>query len=239
MTVLDLGAQALRLWWLTLAGLLLTAAAGYQAVTVPGVYWSHVDVVFLRPAAVSPNTLGQSSARVIEAASVIQREVTGVERTRVVSDGVTIVDEGIIPGVEVRLPNAGGQWANNFNRPFLRVEVSDRTARGAQARLTEILARIERSLSDRQQSAGVAPENRLTIMLNPAAPKVEYSAGLPVRAAVAVAVLGLGLTGAALVLTSRKASRKKGKHDSLQPRRRLSASQYPVSSLVNAGDSRV
>lgn len=209
MTPFDLGAQALRLWWVTLAGLLLTAGAIFQAVNVPGVYWGQVDVVFLRPpAAKSPNTLSHSATRVIEAASVIQREVDGVAGPRVVSDAVTLVDQGVTSGFSVRLPNAGGQWANNFNRPYLNVEVSSGTAEGARAELERVLDRIDQALADRQISAGVLPANRLTTLVTPA-PEVKYSAGLPRQAAAIVGLLGVGLTGAVLVLAARGVRRKK------------------------------
>ena len=205
MTLIDLARQAVRLWWVTLTGLALTTVAAAHLLTAPGVYWAHVDVVLLRPSAPTvPNKLSNITPRVIEAASVIQREVAGVGGTDVVSDSISIVDEGIRVGEKVRLPNAGGQWANNFNRPYLTVEVVDETGAGAQARLDALLARVDAVLEARQSAADVSSVDRLTTQLNPGKPTVTYAVGMPRRAAGAAVLLGLGLTVAALTLAPRR-----------------------------------
>lgn len=215
MTLSDLARAARRLWWLTLVGLLLTAAAAAAAARAPGVYWSQVNVVFLDPAfPASPNALSHTPTRAIEVASVIQREVNGVDVAHVVSDGVTIVDEGVRSGTEVRLPNAGGQWANNFNRPWLDVVVVDTTAQAAQARLTAVLEKIDAAIKGRQAAAGVVPGNEVTTQLTPQAPQIRYAVGLSRRAGGAAATLGLGLTLAGVVLLdgplARRARRRRG-----------------------------
>lgn len=207
MSLFDLAAAARRFWWAALGGLLLTAAAMHGVMHVDGVYWARVDVVFLRPSEPSsPNTLSRSATRVIEAASVIQREVNGIDGTHVVSDSVTIVDEGIREGVRVQLPNAGGQLANNFNRPFLTVDVVDPTEEGAQRLLDATLAKINESLAQRQEAAGVSLASRLTTELSPPRPAISYATGLPKRAAAVTALVGLGLTFAALVGLERRGS---------------------------------
>ena len=205
MTLFDLWGLARRVWWITLGGLVLTLAATYQSTHQPGVYWAQVDVVILRPSVpTAPNVLSNTATRVIEAASVLQRDVNGFDGAHVVSDGITIVDKGIRSGVEVRLPNVGGQWANNFNRPFLDVQVVDTSHAGASKRLDDVLARIGQSLTARQVAAGVEPINRLSIQLSPAQPEIRYLTGLPTRAGVVTLLLGVGLTGGAVVVVGRR-----------------------------------
>ena len=205
MTLFDLATSIRRFWWLAATGLVLTAAVAVHVAREPGVYWAQVNVVLLAPAfPTSPNALSQTPTRVIELASVIQRAVAGVEGPHVVSDGVTIVDEGVRSGEAIRLPNAGGQWANNFNRPYVEVEVVDETREAATARLTQVLARVDRELETRQTIAGVASENRVTTQLSPSSPQISYTAGSPGRGVVATGVVGALLTfGAVLLVDAR------------------------------------
>lgn len=202
MTVVRLLGASVRAWYVVLAGLILTGAATYWAWTTPGVYYAQVDVVFLQPVNnYVPNNLRGLSDDVIATASVVQREVTGgPEMSRVVSESVTIVGEGIRSGQRVSLPNSGGQWANNFERALLDVQVVDHTEDRAQARLDTLLRSIDASLENRQRAAGADPTTWISTRLSPAVPTVTYLEGERRRAVVMTFVLGAGLTCAALVL---------------------------------------
>lgn len=202
MTVVRLLLASLRAWYIVLLGLAVTALAAFHVVTAPGVYYAQVDVVFLRPVnSFVPNSLSVTSSSVTATASVVQREVSGVPASsRVVSEQVTIVGEGITEGERVRLPNSGGQWANNFDRAVLDVQVVDSTEDAAQRRIDSLVKRIDESLVRRQREAGADPSTWIRTRLSPAAPTVHYLEGERRRAAAMTLVLGAGLTCAAVVL---------------------------------------
>jgi hypothetical protein len=202
MTVMRLLLAAARSWYIVLGGAVVTIVAALHVVTAPGVYFAQVDVVFLRPVNPSvPNSLSVTSSSVTATASVVQREVSGgPAASRVVSEQVTIVGEGITSGERVRLPNSGGQWANNFDRAVLDVQVVDSTEERAQRRLDVLVDEIDTSLARRQREAGADPATWIRTRLSPETPTIQYLVGERRRAAAMTLVLGGGLTCAAVVL---------------------------------------
>jgi hypothetical protein len=184
-----------RQWLVAVAGVVVTLGAMLWAGADRGLYWSQVDVLFAAPQSGEGNALMAAPETLIATAGVIQRDVTGARATsRVVSDSVTLVSQGVRRGVSVRIPNAGGQWANNFDRPVLDVEVVDETPAAAQARLQQVLADIADRLAARQRAAGVADSNLISIRLLPDSPTVEYVSGSPPRAMAMTGVLCIALT---------------------------------------------
>ena len=211
MTVLRLLGASLRAWYLVVMGMIVTAVAAAMTLTSPGVYYAQVDVVFLQPVnTFVPNNLRGTSADVTATAGVVQREVSaGRQSSRVVSESVTIVGEGIESGQRVTLPNSGGQWANNFERALLDVEVVDGTEDGARRRLDTLLASISEVLERRQLEAGAEPATWISTRLSPAVPTITYLEGERRRATVMTLVLGAGLTCSAVVLVeSRRWTRR-------------------------------
>lgn len=177
--------------------------------THPGVYWGAVDVVFVAPpTALSPNTLRVVSGSLIATAGLVQRQVMeGPDEAHVVSDSVTLLDEGIFSGYSVTLPNAGGQWANNFERPALHVQASDPDEGVALARLTNTVHHITSVLDARQTTAGVLPLNRITTRLSPANIGVAYYPGSRTRGTLSSVLLGLGMTIGAMTFAERRGNR--------------------------------
>ena len=200
MTVWSLLRAAWVSWWLVLIGGGVTVIGCAFVLSVPGVYWSEVDAVFLAPrSARFQNTYQVSSQSIIATAGVVQREVSGgLSRAQVVSDAVTLVGQGVRSGEQVVLPNAGGQWANNFNRPVLELQVAGRDPVEVQQRLDGLFARVEASLRERQAAAGAPAEDLITVSKSPAAPSVRYQSGDRRQSLAACVLLGLGLTVAAV-----------------------------------------
>lgn len=200
MTVLGLLAAVRRWWLMVLLGGLLTASAAFVVAGVPGVYWAQVNVVFLAPPSPDlPNPLGYSSDRLVDVASLVEREVIGPDpQPHVVSPAVSIVDEGVRSGERVRLPNQGGQWTYNFEKPQLDVQVVDSTPEAARARMDRLLAQIEQTLDRRQDEAGVNEGSRVRTALSPPRVEIHYAAGLRPRALLVTLVVGTVLTLAAV-----------------------------------------
>ena len=205
MTVMGVLLAARRRWWVVVVGLLATALACAAVGRAPGSYWTQVDVVFLAPASARyPNALEVTSQSVIATAGVVSHRVDdGADVTQLASSGTSLVGLGVREGQAVRLPNSGGQWAENFERPVLDVQVVGPTAADVQQRAVALLERIELALADLQDEAGVEPASRIVIDLAPRVPVVQHIGARSTRATAVSLALGLLLTLAA-VLTADK-----------------------------------
>ena len=183
-----------RTWPILVLGMLVTGFAGYQVRSASGVYWAQVDVVFLPPlSAQRQNPLGQSASGLVRFASVIERDVNGADRPpHVVSPRVTIVDEGVRRGHQVRLPNDGGQWTYSFTRPVLDVQVADSSPEAVSARMDALLAQIQQAIDTRQK--GVRAAQLVTTAQSPARVDVHYSQGRASRALLMTLIVGGLLT---------------------------------------------
>lgn len=209
MTVQTLFRALGRAWYLVVVGLAGTALLCLNVSQARGIYWSHVEVFFVGPpAGYEPNAFIAAPESIIATAGLIQREVSGEQVARVASDEVTLPQQGVRQGQLVRLPNAGGQWANNFNRPVLAVEAVDETAIGASGRLNETIATITERLAERQREVQVPPQDWITLRLVPSTPRSEYVQGDKRRALAASVLLGGLLTTGAVVARESVRSRR-------------------------------
>jgi hypothetical protein len=217
-TMLRLLTASVRAWYVLVLGLVLTAGAAFFVWASPGVYYGQVDVVFLRPVnQFVPNSLSITSSSVIATAGVVQREVSGGRAaSRVVSEGVTVVGEGITSGQRITLPNSGGQWANNFDRALLDVQVVDRSEHGARERLDAAVAAINQSLERRQQAAGADRSTWIRTRLSPAQPTVHYMDHERRRGVAMTLLLGVGTTLSAVVLWEGRRARGRNRGAGLQ-----------------------
>jgi hypothetical protein len=200
MTVFEVFASARRAWAVFLAGLLLTTAAAVFVARTTGVFWAQVDVVFLGAVSENrPNPLSYTSKRLVDVASVVQRDVTGAaDQTQVVSPGLNLIDTGVKDGWWVRLPNYGGQYTISYDRPALDVQVAAPTAEAASVRMARLLARINDDLDRRQDGAAVMAEHRVTTSVSPPpAVEIHYSQGPAKQGLLITVLVGLGLSLAA------------------------------------------
>lgn len=194
----------LRYFPVLLLGLLGTAGLAWWAATPTPVYFSQTDATFLAPISTkNPNSFTTPSDSLISLAGVIQREMDQADvGARTSSARVTLVDQGIFHGTRVKVPDNGGQWEHNYNRPVLDVQVtgSDRAEVTARALATQ--QTIERLVDERQAQAGVAPRNFIRVEMLPATPSVDLVSGRPTRAIGASILLGLSLSVVACTVTS-------------------------------------
>lgn len=189
----------LRRWYVVVGCLLLTVAGLNLAQGVRGVYWTEVDIVFLAPN--SANALEYQSESLVHFAAVIEREFNGsTDPARVASTSVTLYGTGVSRGHQVTLPNQGGQWSTNFNRPVLAVEVVDSSPERVDEVRAGIMSRIDDLVYREQAKLGIAPSDSITTLPSPAQAVVRYAAGNPLRAQVAIGLLGVGVAVAASLL---------------------------------------
>src|SRR4029078_11315638 len=106
--------------------------------------------------------------------------------------GTTLLAQGVRHGQQVRLPNSGGQWELNFDKPLLDVQVVGTTPDEVTTGTTELLARIREATVNLQ--AGVPPQNQMTVSPTPTQVQLHYSEGDPRRAMAGALLLGTLLT---------------------------------------------
>jgi hypothetical protein len=189
-------------------GLLLTVAISYRVVHKPGVYWAQADVVFLAPvSSLNPNTLVTNSDGVIALAGVVGKIVDpDATAARVVSPTVGLVNQGIRHGWSVTLPNDGGQWADNFDKPLLDVQAVGSTAPEVSGTVNRLISRINVTLSGLQ--AQVPQVDRVTTQLSPGQVQVGYDPGRRLRALAASLAVGVAATAVAAGYLRRRIARR-------------------------------
>ncbi|HST64958.1 MAG TPA: hypothetical protein VLM05_07195 [Mycobacteriales bacterium] len=190
-----------RSWYVVLAGVLCTLAASALVHRAPGIYHQQVDVVFAwpQPPDNGENTLQYGTGTLINTAGVVATIVAGsTEGGQVVADTATAVGEGIRHGYTIRLPNAGGQWAYNFEDPVLRIESVGSSPQEVVATTARAVAKVRAALLTLQRDEHVRPAMMVQTRLNPGIPIVQYSTGSRMRALLVTWILGAGLTVAAL-----------------------------------------
>lgn len=231
MTSVDVMTVLVRRWYLVLAGLALTAGAMFSIHSSPGVYSTQADVLFLAPrSAKNPNPIEDGSESLIATTGLVARIVShGKADPPTASSGVTLLGQGIRQGYSVRLPNSGGQWANNFDRPVLDIQVTGPSSQWVRSTLDARIAQINRVLFDLQAADGVEPQSFITTSSTPELATVAHSNGQPKRAMAATLLLGTALTGFAAVGFDRIALRRRRPSPSLfipaTPRAPLSRSE--------------
>jgi hypothetical protein len=205
-----------RVWIVLLIGCFFTALAVVVIGKHPGVYWSRVDLIFLRPTGDSANPLAATPLGTIRMASIIQREMSGgPSETDAVSDAVNLVSQGVTDGWSVRLPNDGNQYANNFNKAYLDVQVAGPTEAVVRQRMNDLLGRISGVLATRQ--AGVAADSQVRLSQSPTQVQVLFDRGAPKRALAATLLLGLGITIGLCVLYDTHVRRGRRRHRARRP----------------------
>jgi hypothetical protein len=185
----------LRGWARALAVLVLvgTLAVAWHIYRLPGSYSSEVKVVFLAPkSTVNPNALAISSDSIVTTAGAVAR-IVDPDVEPAVSESVTLAGEGIRHGYSVRLPNSGGQWATNFDKPQLDVQAVGSSAAEVNATMARVLDRIRRTLDRLQTEQHVAQHNMITLSQSPPTVPMYYDHGSRLRAVGATMLLGAGL----------------------------------------------
>jgi hypothetical protein len=164
---------------------------------------SQVQVVFLAPSSVRyPNSLETESRDLVATAGAVAKRVVGpAPQLRHADPAVNIIGRpGPDSGYWIRLPNAGGQWGLDYRVQLLLVDSAGSTPDEARRYQRQAVDRIRTALATMQRDADVAPVNRITIKLSPAAPAVWPVQGSRLRAGGMAAVLGVFGTGALVVL---------------------------------------
>ena len=194
-----------RRWYIVLAVLIITGLATVAAGRVEGVYSTQLDIVFV--ASGKSNSLQISADSLVQFAAVIERRFNGNSEAAALAGETTLYGQGVRSGWSVTLPNTGGQWQTNFNRPALSIEVVDSTPERVRAVANNLSARIRGLTLSEQVEQGVSAVNRVTTLESPATPAVTYIEGRLSRAKVGIIALGVGFALLAAVMIDRLLTR--------------------------------
>lgn len=182
--------------YVALLGIVVTVAAAYHISRVPGVYYSQVNVVFTAPkSSANPNTLIVGTEGLTIAAGVVAKMIGSQSGVQTASSGVILPSVGVRSGYSVRLPDDGGQYAHNFDKSLLDVQVVDPNPKVVSATMNRLLAEIAADLKTVQDSQHVTQVNRISIVQNPSTPPLYLLTGSRGRALLATLMFGFGITG--------------------------------------------
>ncbi|MGP5220323.1 hypothetical protein [Arthrobacter rhombi] len=167
-----------------------------------GIYYLQADVVFLPPPqSVAGNSLRGEPGQTVYFAAMIDRQLAGEDPDPVPSTtDAPLYATGLRDAHSTFLPNNGGQWQTNFNRPVIAVEVVGETHTEVEADFERLLRRIEELRKKPQADMDVAADSYITTTLSPELPEVQYIGVRSKRAMVAFGIVALGAsTGVTLV----------------------------------------
>jgi hypothetical protein len=206
MTSRELLRLVLRRWYLMLLGAAISVGALYLITHRPGVYWTQFNVVLLAPADKHyyPNKLENAHDQLAPMAGLLVADWNGVDRPLLTSSGeTTLFGEGQRQGIQVRVPNEGSQWAPRYFSPNIDVQVVDRNPDRVAQEARRVTAELNALLQKRQDALGIQPAMRMTIIVSPANPNIEYVSGSRTRAALATGLVGAALTTVVVYWTER------------------------------------
>lgn len=194
---------------IALCGVAVTALVTAWIGTSQGLYVGKVEVVVHPPPTETvTNPLATPNYEAIRFAALIAEVVTnGEEAPRVTNQELTLADQGMRHETLISLVNLGGQWANDFSRPFIRVEAVDESPEAVEARLADGIEQVTRVMDRLQEDAQVPPATEATIEVVPAVPQASYAPTHRERAMLVTMLVGLLLTVALCRLGARRGVR--------------------------------
>lgn len=195
MTLWDLLSLLWRRWYITLAGAALTTVAVILVLSTAPLYYGQLRVVILPPTSALVNGYAETDESLVNLAGVVARSIQGSGgEAQPVSEGITLVGQGVRDGFSVRQPNAGGQWQYRFDEPVLEVQAVGSSPDAVRAHVQQGVDAVKSTLDALQTAQGVGDESRVRTQLNPDETQIFEQRGNRVRALAATAIAGLAAT---------------------------------------------
>ncbi len=180
-----------------LVGAIATCVAVVVAFQAVGVYTARTSITLTPPAgwAVAGNTFTDSAASLVGFAKLVEESLPGAQTGQLFAVADTpLYGSGIRDGAVVYVPNYGGQWSPNFNRPTLIIDVVAPTSAQVEERVLALTDEIVTRMDELQDAQGVVADQRIAWYASPASPEVSYVGPDRARALGGIALLGGGLT---------------------------------------------
>ena len=207
--LLDVAGVLLRRWYLTLAGLALVVGVSWHVAHPQPTYWASSEVSLLLPPGQKTPTVFQGTESLIAAAGVVASQLNGQNSATRTSDDIALIGFGVKHGYSITLPNSGGQWANNFDRPALVVQAVGSSPEEVRGSFRAGVDAITSTLSRREDAAKVPDEGKIRLQTVPANPQVIRDSGHSSQALVTGLVLGLGVVVAFVLAVDRRLLRRR------------------------------
>lgn len=202
MTLANILRLLARRWYVILVGLLLTGGWAAVALQTTGVYTARTTITLMAPAAwaVAGNSLTDPATTVVGFARVVEKTIRESPTGQLFASADTpLYGSGIREGELVYLPNAGGQWAPNYNRPVLIIDVVGTTSERVAERVDALTAEVAAVIEERQDAFGVAEDQRIRWQADPETPEVAYVGNNRTRMLGGIVALGCAMSAAAAV----------------------------------------
>lgn len=186
-----------RQWLVLIIGLALTAAGAAASLHVTGIFTARTTITLLPPIgwAIGGNTLSYSGATLVGFAKLVEQTVNEDDSGQLFAAPDTpLYGAGVRQGEVVYVPDAGGQWAPNLNRPSLIIDVVGPTPEYVASRVEALTAEISGAIEARQDESGVVEEDRIGWEATPGSPEATYAGPNRLRMLAGIAVLGAGVT---------------------------------------------
>jgi hypothetical protein len=174
-TVRDVLEAMLRRWYVVVAVVLAVAALGLFFARDDGLYFTRTVVTFSTPGEDSPFEEGGSSeAGIIAFAASIATELNdGVEPLRYASADAPFYGAGIRQGVIVGIPSTGGQWAVDYRRAAIELQIVSPDREWVAERQAALLAQVQ-AITETQQDAVGTGDGFVTTAIDPLALRIDH-----------------------------------------------------------------
>ncbi len=185
----------LRGWYLVVAALLCAALLVVHFAQDQVVYTTRTSITFTYPNAseLEPYN-GTGDKSVISFVSAVVEKVNGgVTASTYADDSAPYYGAGIRRGVNVTLPNDGGQFVAIYRMAQIDIEIVGPSADWVKSKQTGIIADVFRISEDMQAAAGVRFADRIIPTVVPLSLLITSVA--PSRSSLILAVAGLGAAG--------------------------------------------
>ncbi|SJM71692.1 O-antigen polymerase [Arthrobacter rhombi] len=194
-----------RRWYVVVAVLLLTVPAVIASMEVKGVYYTKFEMGFEAPAAATKNNaLRTEGSTTVNFAAVVQRIYEGTHPNPVVIPTTApLYGTGIRDATAVYLPNSGGQWQSNFNKPSVVVEIVRSSPEAVLKTAAEVSGELQKLATTQQEALGIWESAQISTNQRPGTVDISYIGVRTKYALVGIATLGLGLAFASAIYLDR------------------------------------
>jgi hypothetical protein len=204
MTLRALLATMLRRWYVPVAVIVLAAVLMIVLVRDGGTYTTRTVVSFTHPS----QTLlsygsGANDINVIAFAGAVASEINnGRPIERYSDDSAPLYGAGVRQGVLVGLTATGNQWATNYPRADIEIQIVGRSREWVQQRQQELITEVLATVDAQQRGLSATSTERISVVVVPLTRYIGHvAAGRTELLAAAAAMLGAAvLTGGALAV---------------------------------------
>ena len=205
----------LRRWYIPIGLLACAALLTVMLARDGGLYSTRTVVSFMRPdsTSLSPTNGTNDSSVIAFAGSVVLEANNGRPPAGYSMEDAPYYGAGIREGVLIELSNSGNQWASNYNKAEVEVQIVGRTFDEVRSRQQELISKILHIAESQQSAMSVSPKNRIVASVVPLTTQIEHvsasrSSLLSAAAAMFIVVVIVGPWGSVTVdrLISRRRS---------------------------------